>query len=57
MKGYVDIIRLLLDKKATLEAGDDSKCTPLHNACRKGALDSVSVLLAFGGNIYGLDNR
>jgi len=57
MKGFVDVIKLLISKNADIEARDDQKCTPLHNACRKGALDSVSVLLAYQANIYGLDNR
>ena len=57
MKGHVDIIRLLLDNEARLEAADEPHCTPLHLSCKKGALDSVSVLLAFGANIYALDVR
>ena len=59
MKNHVDIIRLLLDNKykAKLEAADEQHCTPLHLACKKGALDSVNVLLAFSANIYALDVR
>lgn len=40
-----------------MEAKDAHKCTPFHLACKKGSCDAISVLLAYGANIYAVDER
>ena len=42
---------------AEMEWQDENKCTPLHLACKKGALASVHLLLTSGANVYALDER
>ena len=44
-EGYCDIIEILLDKGADVQAVNDSKCTPIHIVCRDLRLDCLKVLL------------
>ena len=57
MRNHTNLIRLLIQNKAKLEAEDHQGCTPLHMACKKGSLEAVSMLLAYSSNIYALDER
>ena len=57
MNGHVPIIKLLLSHGARIASADQQHCTPLHLACKKGALESVTQLLAYGANIYATDHR
>lgn len=36
---------------------DSSGCTPLHIAAKNGAVESLAILLAFGGDLYSEDLR
>ena len=57
MKNHVPVMKLLLSSNAKLEAKDHQECTALHLACKKGALEAVSTLLASGANIFAEDER
>ena len=60
MRNHVELIRILFENKGgseLLEFADSLKCTALHLACKKGSLESVGLLLAYGANIYAADSR
>lgn len=40
-----------------MEAKDESQCTPLHLACKKGSLECIELLLKKGADIMAQDNR
>jgi ankyrin repeat protein len=46
----VPIVKLLISKKAQLDAGDERDFTPLHHACAYGYLETVQILLTAGAN-------
>jgi hypothetical protein len=46
--GHVDIIRALVDAKASLEMRDANKETPLVAACRRGECGGAALLIAKG---------
>ena len=49
--GHVEVMRLLLEAKADIDAQDKfGLFTALHWACRAGAVDAVGFLLAAGAN-------
>ena len=45
-QGHIDIIRLLFDTEANLDAKDIHQMTPLHEACNYGHLNIVRFLLS-----------
>ena len=57
MHNHVEVLELLLQYGAVLEAEDEQKCTALHLACKKGRLHSVQLLLMSEANIYAQDFR
>jgi len=48
----VDMIKLLVQKGADLEARDAEGYTPLHWACRKGRVQAAHCLLSLGADLY-----
>lgn len=46
----VAIVKLLISKRAQLDAGDERDFTPLHHACAYGYLETVQILLTAGAN-------
>ncbi len=57
-RGYLDIVRLLLDAGADVNAveGNLSKSTPLHWAATGGHLKVTKLLVESGGNLQVKDN-
>ena len=51
-----ELIPLLLDKGANIEARDGSGMTPLHHAIVAGNIDSVRMLLARNADVKAIDN-
>ncbi|CAD7923349.1 unnamed protein product [Amoebophrya sp. A120] len=49
-EGYVDIIQLLADHSAEMDAKDRTGRNPLHIACEYGQAKAVQMLLKFGIN-------
>lgn len=47
----------LLKCGANKEAKDEQHCSPLHQACKKGAQDCIEILLQQGADIMALDHR
>jgi len=50
-----DLVRLLLEKGANLEARDHNGCTPLIHAARSGDLEVVNILLNADADIKAVD--
>lgn len=48
LKGYVEIMEILLSKGADIESNDKEKRTPLHYAAEAGSRQMVEFLLAKG---------
>lgn len=48
LKGYVEMMEILLSKGADIESYDKSKRTPLHYAAEAGSIPMVEFLLAKG---------
>ena len=46
----VSIVKLLISKRAQLDAGDERDFTPLHHACAYGYFETVQCLLTAGAN-------
>ena len=53
--GYLEIVKLLLDRGADIEAMDDLGQRPLLSAARLGRIDVVRLLLARGAEINAVD--
>ena len=45
MKGYVDIVKILIEKNADLNVKNKYNNTPLHIACMRGYVDIVKLLI------------
>ena len=53
--GYIESLKLLLEKGANIEAMDKSGKTPLHYASVYGKIESLKLLLEKGANIEAMD--
>ncbi|KAI3929889.1 hypothetical protein MKW98_004043 [Papaver atlanticum] len=51
-KGYLDIVRYLLEKGANTDASSDQNYTPLHIAAKTGDTKIITLLLSRGVHIY-----
>ncbi|KIJ13355.1 hypothetical protein PAXINDRAFT_48621, partial [Paxillus involutus ATCC 200175] len=49
--GYMDIVKLLLDKGADINPRGKRSDTPLRSACSRGHMDIVKLLLAKGADV------
>ncbi|CAE1289894.1 Ankyrin repeat and EF-hand domain-containing protein 1 [Acanthosepion pharaonis] len=52
--GNIEIVKMLLDKKANVNVTDNFKWTALHHACHGGQLEVVKLLMEHGGDINAL---
>lgn len=50
-KGYIDIVKILLEKEATINIQDDRDNTPLAYAVSNGHIEIVALLLKSGAQI------
>ncbi len=55
--GYDSIVDLLLRNMADVNACDDEMVTPIHVACKRGALNIVNSLISYGCDINKQDNK
>ena len=51
-RGHLDIMMLLLDGSALINATDHQGLTPLHQAIIHGNRDACELLLCYGANIH-----
>ncbi len=56
-KGKQEIVQLLIDKEALIEATDNSGSTPLHLAVKNGEVSTVKCLLENGANVNAQNNE
>ena len=54
--GYLQVVKLLVERKAPMEAKDKHKRTPLILAAKMGFLDIVSFLASNGGKLFAADS-
>ena len=52
--GYVQIVKMLIDKGADLHSCDNDLMTPLHFACSEGNTDIVQMILEKGKEDGGI---
>ena len=55
--GHRDVVELLIDAGADIEAQDSTGETPLHYACENGKLAILKMLLKAGADVCATDNR
>ncbi|XP_071124004.1 uncharacterized protein [Mytilus edulis] len=55
LKGYIEIVKILLDHRATVDIPDAGELTPLHLACSNGQYKTAELLLNSGANVNALD--
>ena len=55
MNGHVEVVRLLLTKRALLKAKDQEGNSPLHLASKNGHLEVVRLLLKKGAVVKAKD--
>lgn len=46
----IEVVKLLIEKKASFDAGDERDFTPLHHACSYGYFEIVQILLEAGAD-------
>ncbi|KAF5687842.1 ankyrin protein 3 [Fusarium denticulatum] len=57
-KGYEKVVKLLLERKANVQAEPNQGRTPLHFAARKeGSRATMQVLLSYGADINAMDDQ
>ncbi|GHS93191.1 hypothetical protein AGMMS49949_06200 [Alphaproteobacteria bacterium] len=49
--GFYDIVKLLVEKEADVQAGDKHRSTPLHYAASNGKIDVVEFLVESGAKV------
>ena len=55
-EGHIEVVALLLEKGAKVNAKDEDNNTPLHLACHKGHAGVVELLLINGANVNAKDS-
>lgn len=50
-KGYLEIVKVLIDNGAIVDYCTETKSTPLRAACYLGRADIVKVLIEHGANV------
>ena len=56
-KGHVDVVQVLIDAGADVEAKDRMGRSPLHWACEEGRLAIVKMLVKAGAEVCATDNE
>ena len=56
-RGFLDIMMLLLDASALVNATDHQGLTPLHQAIIHGNKDATELLLCYGANVHSSAER
>ena len=54
-RGHKDIVQILVEKGASIEAMDNGNKTPLHLAVRNGHTDTVDLLLMKGASVQAFN--
>eukprot|EP00047_Mylnosiga_fluctuans_P023573 m.141278 g.141278 ORF g.141278 m.141278 type:complete len:1270 (+) comp9634_c0_seq3:96-3905(+) len=54
--GRVDVVAILLDRRAPIEARTNLGLTPLHLACQYNRVEILKMLIAAGANVDELDH-
>lgn len=54
--GYTEVVRILLENGANIEAKTSMSRTPLHIACMRGNMPIVEILVENNANINTTDN-
>ena len=57
LRGHFDVVRLLLEKNADVNARDDNGETALLSASGKGGIDVVRLLLEKGADVHARDKN
>ncbi len=56
-QGYVEMMRVLVDKGYNVNIQDDNGFTPLHYAAAAGTFEGVEFLVNSGSDVYIVNNR
>lgn len=52
---HPEVVKLLLEKGADIEAKDKGHLVPLHNACSYGHYEVAELLIKYGANVNAVD--
>jgi len=55
--GHADVVKVLLEHGADVNAKGENKITPLHLAAQNGHVNVVKVLLRHGANVDAKDKK
>ena len=55
-EGHVDIVKMLIENDAKVNATDFNDCTALHHAARGGHVDVVKVLIQNGADVNAVQH-
>ena len=56
-ENHAEVVEVLIDAGADIEAKNEKGSSPLHRACSEGALDTVKLLVKAGAGVRVADNR
>ena len=56
-KSYPEVVQVLIDAGADIEAKEEKGRSPLHKACMSGHLDIVKLLVRSGAGVRATDNK